>query len=541
VLLIEAGGEENFLQDIPMLAAVAQFTPANWAYKTEQQPSACLGLVDGQCNWPRGKVLGGTTVLNYMVYTRGSRKDYDGWEQNGCEGWGYDDVLPYFLKHEDMLIPDLANDTTYHSTKGELAITYPRYHTQSATDFIEAGVQIGYQGIDYNGASHIGYSYAQCTIKDGMRLSSNRAFLEPATKRRNLHVLKNSLVTKILIHAGNKTAYGVEYNGFLGIFGRKAYARKEVIVCAGAINSPQLLMLSGIGPKENLEKVGIPVIQDLKVGYNLQDHISLGTLFFTANSTITLRFDNIIEDVLYVTEYLMKRDGVLSAAGSIEALAFEDIVVDDDGNTEIELLFAGTTLASLKPVWVAWGGRNDIYEVYKSLAHKNAFSIFPMLLYPKSRGRLLLRSSDPRDKPLLYHNYLTEKEDVDIMVKAIKRAIELTKAEAFQRHGVELFRVPLPPCKDHEFASDAYWECVVRYMTFSVYHQSGTCKMGPDSDEDAVVDPRLRVRGIKNLRVMDASIMPVIIAGHLTGPVYMIGEKGAAMVKADWNASTGGE
>jgi glucose dehydrogenase (acceptor) len=148
VLLIEAGGEENVLQDIPLLPSLTEFTPANWAYKTEPQPSACLGLVDGRCNWPRGKVLGGSTVLNYMVYTRGNRKDYDGWEENGCEGWGYDDIFPFFLKSEDMLIPELAVDTSCHFTEGELAITYPRYHTQSASDFIEAVMEAGYQYVD---------------------------------------------------------------------------------------------------------------------------------------------------------------------------------------------------------------------------------------------------------------------------------------------------------------------------------------------------------------------------------------------------------
>jgi choline dehydrogenase len=434
-----------------------------------------------------------------------------------------------------MLIPDLATDTTYHSTKGELPITYPRYHTQSATDFIEAGEEAGYQYVDYNCASQIGVSYLQTTIKDGMRVSANTAFLEPARTRPNLKVVENSLVTKILIRAGNKTAYGVAYN-LLGFIPTKAYARKEVIVCAGVINSPQLLMLSGIGPKENLEKVGIPVIQDLKVGYNLQDHISLGTLFFTANSTITFRFDEIVNLGLNISQYLLTRNGTFSMPGGLEALLFEDID-DDDGNPEIELLFAGTTIASLSLIWDAWGGSPDIYEVYEPLADQNAFMIVPIIMHPKSRGNLTLSSSNATDKPVLYHNYLTEQEDLDIIVKGINRSIELIKTEAFQRHGAELFSVPLPPCKDHEFASDAYWECVVRYMTFTVYHQCGTCKMGPDSDEDAVVDLELKVRGVNNLRVVDASIIPYIPAADLTTPTYMIAEKAAHMITNRWNAA----
>ncbi|PNF27347.1 Glucose dehydrogenase [FAD, quinone] [Cryptotermes secundus] len=535
VLLIEAGGEENFLQDIPALASLSYYTPANWGYKTEKSSTACLGLIDGRCNWPRGKVLGGTTVLNYMVYTRGNRKDYDGWKTQGCEGWGYDDVLPYFLRSENMRIPTLANDKKYHSTEGELFITRPPYHTQIASDFVEAGPQAGYKDIDYNAATQIGFSFLQATMKNGERMSSNRAFLKPARQRKNLHVVNRSLVTKILIDPQNKTAYGVEYK-YLGIFKTEAVARKEVILSAGAINSPQLLMLSGIGPKEHLQKVGVPVIQDLRVGFNLQDHISLGTLFFTANSSVTARFDNIPGDAVSLLQYLFTRNGTLTMPGAIEALAFLDID-DSDGLPEIELIFAGTTVASLLPVWFAWGGKLEIYAPYMSLAIQNAFSIFPILLHPKSRGWLTLKDKNPETKPLLYHNYLTEKQDVEILVKGIKRAIQLIDTEAFQRHGVKLYTVPLPPCKSHEFGSDAYWECSIRYMTFTVWHQCGTCKMGPDSDPDAVVDPQLKVRGIRHLRVVDTSIIPVIPAAHLTAPAYMIAEKAADMIKQEWKAN----
>jgi choline dehydrogenase len=470
-----------------------------------------------------------------MVYTRGNRKDYDGWKEIGCEGWGYDDVLPYFLRCEDMLIPDLATDTKHHSAKGQLPITYPQYHTQSASDFIEAGVEAGYNETDYNARSQIGFSRLQCTIKDRLRVSGNRAFLEPARTRSNLHVLNNSLVTKILIHPGNRTVYGVEYD-LWSILPTNARARKELIISAGAINSPQLLMLSYIGPKEDLEKLGIPVIQDSKVGFNLQDHISLGNLYFTANSTISLRFDNILDNPYSVTQNLVSRDRPLSIPGGIEALAFEDIDADD-GFPEIEILYEATTLPSLKPTWDAWGESPDIYEVYKSLAHENSFMMFPMLMRPLSRGRLILRSRNPTVKPLIYHNYLTEPKDMDIIIKGIKRAIQLTNTSAFQRHGAELYRAPLPPCKDHEFAFDAYWECSVRYMTFTNFHQSGTCKMGPNSDYDAVVDPKLQVRGIKYLRVVDASIMPNIITGHLVAACYMIAEKATDIIKNAWNVS----
>jgi choline dehydrogenase-like flavoprotein len=534
VLLIEAGGEENFLQDIPAIASVFQLTPTNWGHKTEKSSSACLGIEDGRCNWPHGKVLGGTSGINYMVYTRGNRKDYDGWKEQGCEGWGYEDVLPYFLRSEDMRIPSLANDTEYHSTNGQLVITHPPYHTQVASDFVEAGREAGYQDLDYNAENQIGYSILQSTMKNGERWSSYRAFLEPARRRKNLHVVTGSLVTKILIDPHNKTAYGVEYKS-LGIFTNQAIARKEVILSAGSINSPQLLMLSGIGPKEDLQKVGIPVLQDLRVGYNLQDHITLGTLYFTANSSVTARFDNILGDVFSVLQYTLTRNGTLTIPGAIEALAFLDID-DSDGLPEIELIFAGTTVASLFPVWLGWGGKPEIYKVYKSLGHKNAFQIFPMLMHPKSRGRVTLKDKDPETKPLLYHNYLTEKQDVEILIKGIKQAIQLMDTDVFRRHGAKIYPVPLPPCESHGFGSDAYWECSLRYMTFTVYHQCGTCKMGPETDPDSVVDPQLKVRGIGRLRVVDSSIIPTIPAAHLSAPTYMIAEKAFDMIRSEWNA-----
>ncbi|KDR06647.1 glucose dehydrogenase [FAD, quinone]-like [Zootermopsis nevadensis] len=540
VLLIEAGGEENVLQDIPLFAAFSQLTSINWGYETEPSSTACLGLVGGQCKWPRGKVLGGSSVLNYMVSTRGNRKDYDGWEEEGCEGWGYDDVLPYFLRFEGMLIPRLAEDTVYHNASGQLAITYPPYRTEAARSFTEAAKELGFNKTDYNAGNQIGYSFHQCTMKDGLRFSGNRAFLKFARTRPNLHVLKKSLVTKILIDSNSRTASGVQYKLFNGLT-LKAFARKEVILSAGAINSPQLLMLSGIGPREELQSLGINVLQDAKVGFNLQDHISFGTLYFTVNSSIGIRFDNVLENLFNAAEYLLSRTGPFAVAGGTEALVFQELNTSSsnstDGVPDIEILFASSTLPSLKPVWDAWGGNSDIYAAYEPLAHKDSFMIFPMIMHPRSRGRVALRSADPTDKPLLYHNYLTDPYDADIIISGIHSSLQLVNTSAFQKYAAELYPVPLPPCEEYEFASDKYWNCSIRYTTFTFYHQCGTCKMGNDSDQDAVVDTHLKVRGINNLRVVDASIIPLIPSGHLTTPVYMIAEKAADLIKNRWSSS----
>ncbi|PNF27342.1 Glucose dehydrogenase [FAD, quinone] [Cryptotermes secundus] len=534
VLLIEAGGEENFIQDIPLIPFVLEYTPADWKYRTERSNSSCFGSKFGLCHWPRGRVLGGTTVLNYMIYSRGIRADYDGWEALGNTGWGYDDILPYFLKSEHMTIPSLANDTKYHSTKGELVITYPIHRTKLAEAFINAGLQRGYNYVDYNAESEIGYSYLQTTIKDARRWSAYRAFLEPVRTRKNLHVATHSLVTKVLIDENTRVAYGVEYKKW-GLLPVQARARKEVILSAGAINSPQLLMLSGIGPSDHLQEVQIKVIQDSKVGYNLQDHVTLGNLYFTLNQSVGLRFDNIFDDLVGVVEYFLKRDGILTIPGGTEAFGFENVGDFGNGEQTIELLFAASTLANLHLAWHSWGARTDIlFESYLPLHNKDAFTIFPILIRPYSRGRILLKNKNPCTHPLIDANYFSDRRDIEIIIKGIRRASELTKTDALQKYGAELYRKTILPCKDHEFDSDAFWECNIRYMTFTIFHPVGTCKMGNDSDPDAVVDRALRVRGVKQLRVSDASIMPTVPSGHTMAPVYMIAEKTADLIKADW-------
>ncbi|PSN48977.1 Glucose dehydrogenase [FAD, quinone] [Blattella germanica] len=535
-MLIEAGGEETFIQDIPALAYHPQLTSANWGYKTQKLYTACLGLIDERCRWPRGKVLGGSTTINYMVYTRGNKADFDTWASLGNEGWSYDDVLPYFLKFEKMMIPKLANDTKYHSTKGELYINHPPYRSKSAELFVESANQTGRKIIDYNGEEQVGYSIVQGTLNNGMRWSANSAFLKPVRNRKNLMVLTHSQVTKILIHPGNKTAYGVEYKRW-SLLNMKAFAKKEVILAAGVFNSPQLLMLSGIGPKKHLEDVGIPLLQDLMVGYNLQDHYGLSNLIFTANSSITLRFDNILQDLKEIGNFIISRKGLLTVTGGLEALGFEDI--DGDGIPDLEFSFAGTAMGSLPPVILGYGCKPSICtSTYLFSLVENVFTVFSLPLKPRSRGRLMLKDNNPLSKPLLYHNYFTDPYDMDVLLKGIRRVISLTEAPALRKYGVKLYDKRIPQCKQYIFNSDEYWECNARYMTFTMFHQTGTCKMGPDSDPDAVVDPSLKVRGINNLRVIDSSIFPILISGHTQAPTYMVAEKGASVVKEYWKIAT---
>jgi choline dehydrogenase len=535
VLLLEAGGEENYLMDIPSLAVMLQFTDANWDYRGMPSNRTCLGLTNRQCMFPRGKVMGGSSVLNYMIYNRGGRKDYDLWEDMGNVGWGYKHVLPYFLKSEDITIPELAKNTKFHSTGGYLTVSYPSFHTRLAEAFLQAGVETGQRIFDYNAETQTGFSFVQTSTRNGTRCSTSKAFLHPVRKRTNLHVKKRTLVTKILIDPGTKRAYGVEF-----LRNKKSYvvyARKEIILSAGAINSPQLLMLSGIGPKQHLEDMRIPVIQDLKVGYNLMDHMAVIGITFMINESVSLRTDIIFRDGKDLINYFRYHTGPLATAGSVEALAFYDThnLTDTNGNPDIELIFVGSSIVADPVLKQVFGISDRVYDtVYKPIQNAHAWMIIPTLLAPKSRGRIMLKSNKPLHKPLIFHNFLEYSDDLETLLKGIKLSVELSETKAFQKFDSKLHSIPVPGCEQFSFRSDDYWRCVIKHLTCSMYHVSGTCKMGPASDRDAVVDPRLKVYGINGLRVIDSSVMPVVPRAHTNAPTIMIAEKGADLVKEDW-------
>ncbi|KAJ8958492.1 hypothetical protein NQ318_002286 [Aromia moschata] len=530
VLLIEAGRPENYLMDMPILANYLQFTAANWGYKTEPSNQFCTGMDNQQCNWPRGKVVGGSSVLNYMIYTRGNRRDYDNWARLGNEGWSFDEVLPYFRKVENFTVPEYQNPR-YHGTQGYLSVGYAPYKTKIADGILEASQQNGLKHVDYNGPTQVGVSRLQVSMRDGVRESSSRAYLHPIRHRPNLHMKKFSMVNRVLIDPKTKRAIGVDFVRQGQTF--RILAKKEVVLAGGAINSPQLLMLSGIGPKKHLTSLGIPVVSNLKVGYNLMDHIALGGLTFVINETYSLRTDKII-----TTEnlklYLNHHKGPLSVPGGCEVLVFQDLANpgDPDGYPDMELLFEGGSIVSDPILRRDFGIKDDIYDVvYKPIDNAETFMVFPMLLRPKSRGRLMLKTDDYRTKPMIFANYFAAKEDMATIVKGVRLILNITAQPGLQKLGTRLHSIPIPQCAKYGFGTDQYFGCMAKHFTFTIYHYSGTCKMGPSSDKRAVVDPRLRVYGVKNLRVVDASIIPEIPAAHTNAPTFMIAEKGADMIK----------
>ncbi|XP_035890898.1 glucose dehydrogenase [FAD, quinone]-like [Anopheles stephensi] len=539
VLLIEAGSHESLLMDVPMAAHFLQNYDINWDYRTKPSDRYCLAFKNNQCRFPRGKVMGGSSVINYMIYTRGNRRDYDAWAALGNTGWSYRDVLPYFKKLEKSVVPD-ANPK-YAGHDGPVTISYPNYRSSVARAFVQANIETGVPYVDYNGPNQLGTSFIQSTTKNGERVSTNNAYLYPIRNRTNLHVIRNAQVTKILLNRDTKRATGVQY--YANNRYHKLRAKREVILSAGTIGSPHLLMLSGIGPAKHLRQKGVQPVVNLAVGYNFQDHVAAGALTFLINRTSTLKSKRIFTLENFMV-YESTHTGMMASIGACEALSFHDstqngsTVAGGDGWPDLELLLIGGTHAADRAYESNFNYKPATFEkLFGDIERRDleGYTIFPMILRPRSKGRLRLSSSDPFQYPIIQPNYFDDPYDLEISVRAIRKAIELTKTSALRSYNARLLPIPIPGCEQFRFETDDYWKCFTRHVTYTIYHHVGTCKMGPASDRLAVVDPRLRVHGIAGLRVIDASIMPNVPAGHTNGPTIMIGEKGADMIKEDWN------
>lgn len=428
VLLLEAGGDENFVTDIPLMASYAQFLGINWGYRTEPDENYCRGMEGKRCRWPRGKVMGGTSVINYMVYTRGNRRDYDLWEELGNKGWGYKSVLPYFLKSEDIGIPELMN-SSYHSSGGYLNVQEAPWRTPLAPAFLEAGQELGYEVRDPSSESQLGFSYVHATLRNGTRCSASKAFLRKIRNRPNLHIAKQARVTKVLINSETNEAFGVQF-----VKNRRTHivrAKKEIILSAGVFNSAQLLMLSGVGPRQHLEELGIPVIKDLKVGYNLQDHVSMAALAFLINESVSLIEGRLLTNLSYGLDYIMNRNGPLTLPGGAEGIAFIQTKYSNGSQPEdpeygwpdLEIVYGpgaltGDTVGSLR---MGLGITEKVYrQVFGPVAGRDAYALVPIILRPRSRGRMKLRSKDPFHAPLLYANYFEDDYDLRVIVEGVK-------------------------------------------------------------------------------------------------------------------------
>ncbi|XP_037300613.1 glucose dehydrogenase [FAD, quinone] isoform X2 [Manduca sexta] len=527
------------MSDIPILAPLLSLTPLNWGYTSEPEPRACKDLRGHVCFLPRGKVLGGSSVLNFLIYQRGHPEDYNDWARMGNEGWSYKEVLPYFKKSENIRINDLMN-SSYHGTGGYMDIEHAPFHSPLENIFKKAGLELGYEWNDPNGENVIGFSKPQATMRNGRRCSTSKAFLEPVRFRRNLKVTKYSTVTKILIDSQNKKVLGVEFlKNNKRVLVR---ARREVIMAAGTIGTAQILMLSGIGPTDHLQEMDIEPIVDLPVGYNLQDHVTFSGNAFLVNESGLCLNDIRVGSPESAKAYFSGK-GPLTLPGGAAGLAFVRTKITEDpdeSRPDMEIVMgAGSLAGDMLGILRSLLGITDkwYWQVYGSLSSKakqNTFAMNPVLIRPRSVGRLMLRSGHFADHPKIYPNYFDDLNDLRAMVDGVRLVQQIINTKAFQSYDTRLHDSPFPGCEDLVFDSDEYWKCAIMQTSITLDHQVGTCKMASPGDPTGVVSPRLLVYGVTGLRIADASIIPRIPASHTHAPVVMIAEKAADLIKEDW-------
>jgi choline dehydrogenase len=496
VLLLEAGPRDwhPFIHMPAGLAQLANNRRLNWNYTTE--PEATLG--NRRLWWPRGKVLGGSSSINAMCYARGVAGDYDRWASAGAVGWEWDKVLPYFLRSEN----NSRGASTLHGADGPLHVSNLKHHNPLSRAFIDAAQQSGIPANDdFNGATLEGAGLYQVTQRDGARCSSAAAYLAPARQRSNLRVVTGALVQRLLMEQGRVT--GVVYR--CGNQQFSVHANAEVLLSAGAINSPQLLMLSGIGPADAIRQHGIEVQLDQPgVGSNLQDHLDICTLY---NTVPGVSYDRANQLGIAFNYFLRGRRGP-GTSNVAEAGAFVRSQYAPDERPDIQFHFV--------PAMLDDHGRSRLPG--------DGYTLHACYLHPRSRGSITLASADPAQPPRMQPNYLSDPEgfDLKMMIECARLSRQILRQQAFDRWR----GAPIHPAR--EDLDDAGLEAFIRAKAETIYHPVGTCRMG--SDEMAVVDPQLRVRGIDGLRVIDASVMPNLISGNTNAPTMMLAERAADLI-----------
>lgn len=447
--------------------------------------------------------MGGSSTINAMIYVRGNKADFDGWAEAGNVGWSYKDVLPYFIKAENNSNPELL-DFGYHGYSGYLNVKHTKFRTKLKSKFISAGNEFGWQEGDYNGKTQKVLGSVQYTMDGMFRESTSKAYLNPIRRRKNLHILRNAIVSKI--NTNGNIAIGVDYYKK----GNKytVLARKEVILSAGAINSPKLLMLSGIGPMDELKKHKIEVLANLPVGQKLADHLFV-PIYFQINQNITIT-PSMWKTNDSIESYVVDKDGPLTTIGA-EALTFVNVFNSSESpNLQIILM------------------SNDDSD------NTPYFTFLLSNVNPQSEGSVRLKSNDWRDPPVIDPNYFSKEIDFKVFEEGFKLSLQYIKTPSMKKLSPKLFINLYPDCKspsDNEVNAN-FVKCIIHHYSSSIFHPVATAKMGTDSDKNSVVTPDLLVKGFTNIRVIDASVMPTITRGNTNAPTIMIAEKGADIIKS---------
>ncbi|KAJ3644467.1 hypothetical protein Zmor_022194 [Zophobas morio] len=532
VLLLEAGTHGNNLTDIPAMFPQTQFTHYNWAFNSTPQTTACQGMTNKVCLLPRGKGLGGSTLINGLFYARGHKSNFHQWAtitQN--QRWNYTTVLHYFKKSETFIHEnrDTGYDPDVHGTTGPVIVTYQQPKTLQFHAFLEANQELGFDVVDIN-ANKLGAGAGQRCTHEGKRFDNAKAFLEPVRHRQNLQILTESYVTKVRFDAAKGVATGVEFNQKGGNY--FVEATKEVVLSAGAFGTPQILMLSGVGPKEHLEDLGVEVLRNLEVGSVLRDHptffgIVVGTNCSEAGQSLRES----------VGEYL-KGGGVLADPDGFQGMgAYESRYSKGTGIPNIEVLVTTGNYSS--PVAQrSYGFNEQTYEdLNQDLDSKLTLRFYVVNTDPQSVGTIRLKSTNPYDYPIINTNFLSdgENKDINILFEGVELVLRFLDTKYFKAMNATLRGGPLRACSQHKYLSEGYWYCALRQVTTTIYHPVGTCPMGTDPKKGAVVDSELKLFGFKNLRIADASVFPSLIAGHTYAASMMIGEQLGDLVKETYN------
>lgn len=533
VLLVETGDDENIDYNIPGVPT-NEYRPILWNYRTERNGYSCLSRPSGSCEVKTGKVLGGSSVTNDMKYTRGSKVDYDGWHNTGTLAsleWKFENLIDDFKYSEDNGDYDILMNSLYHSRGGEMHVKKFKYTDRYIEVFNGAFSEMGLRTLDINTNIPEAVVNNQFAMINNTRLSTNSAFLKPVRHRKNLTILKGATVTKIVINKQENTVDGILYEIEKGKE-RPAYVKREIILTTGAINNVRLLHLSGIGPKIELKKYNITTIKDLPVGMNYQDQVTTGGLAFVMNDVAPVTEEKITNDF---KTWFQSRSGPLASRGINQVSAFLQLY-ENINAPDVELALDGNYIRSDKYLLTNLTV-HSAEEFNLPLPYYNLVNIHPILLRPKSKGRVLLNKRNPKyGRPVIQANLLKETEDLDTLVDSIDIALQLLDTKEMKKAEVKFAPLDLFPCD--RLSNRDQWNCIARHYTRAMSRPIGTCRMGDNSTE-SVVDFQLRVHGIEGLRIIDASVMPSHVRGGIFAPTLMIAEKGAKMILKDWKENKG--
>ncbi|KAF2359802.1 Glucose-methanol-choline oxidoreductase N-terminal [Trinorchestia longiramus] len=544
VLLLEAGGSAPPETAIPGLWPLSLGGDVDWYFRAASHPFSQLGYKDNASFISLGKMMGGSSSMTYYLYSRGHPRDYDDWAAMGNPGWAYNDVLPYFTKFEGFVKNEsLGSIENFEPSEsfgedGPLRIIPRPFRNHLTDSFLRAGEELGYERANPNKMGGLGFHGGHLLLRNRIRETVAESFAAKVSPAQNLQVHTHATVTKILFD-DDKKAIGVAY----GNDGEHTVkAKKEVIVSAGALNTPKLLMLSGVGPVNHLQSMRIPVVAPIEgVGQNLHDpHSILYFIFASSNDTgvefkDTLSFAN-------MKYFITRRQGQLSRPFGMEATASVRLGKTRSKRTRsnVHYVFYSSVLPfENKQSFTTPELKPEIQkQLLEDLQPEKSLSLVPSLVRPKSRGWVYLNSKNPQDNPIIDFNFLSHREDIDLMIKAIRFAMKIAGTRSMQEGtGMTFAWQKLTSCSNFRDDSDEYWECFARHFTTSANNPMGTCKMGPGTDELSVVSHTLKVRGVSRLRVVDASIMPQSVSGPPLGTVIMIAEKASDLIKEEWGYS----